>query len=150
MLESTPTPLIRDLENYVRECQLQAMPNVPRELPCINYDGAEEDAEFSSSLFTLSRGDGSVTTFDEVLMTYYPEKNSKEEPTSPNQLVSTVEDVPREPSPIATQKTAENTGKMKRGTRVSFDKLESELNALPNHQQRRQSLAGWAAKVTAE
>jgi hypothetical protein len=146
MLDDTPIPLIRDLQDYVRQSQQQAMPNVPRQLSTIH---AEEDAEFSSSLYTLSRGDGSVTTFDEVLKTYYPEKNAKEQLLSPKQLIK---DSPlAESSHTISPKSVDHTGKIKRGTRVSLDKLESELNALPHRQERRRSSAGWAAeKITAE
>lgn len=150
MLDFTPTSLVRDLEDYVRECQLQAMPNVPRQLPDFYDYNTEEDTEFSSSLFALSRGDGSVTTFDEVLMTYYPEKNSEEKPTSSKQLGSTIEDPPKGMLPNTPQKAADNIGKMKRGTRVSLDRLESELNGMSNDQLRRRSSAGWDAEVIAE
>ncbi|KAI7898269.1 uncharacterized protein BX663DRAFT_538623 [Cokeromyces recurvatus] len=84
MLDNLSVQLIRDVENYVRNCQLQAMPTISR-ISDFNtlYDGVnvEEDLEFSSSLYALSRGDGSATTYDEILITFYPEKSANKKET---------------------------------------------------------------------
>ncbi|KAI9472025.1 MAG: hypothetical protein EXX96DRAFT_582639 [Benjaminiella poitrasii] len=78
MLDDLSIQLVREVQNYARDCQSQAMPTLIRYDSVEKYDETnrldEEDVEFSNSLYALSRGNGSVVTFDEVLVTYYPEK----------------------------------------------------------------------------
>lgn len=142
MLDDLPPALIRDVETFVRNCQIEKMPLVQRS----HFDFIEddllsleqEDIEFSSSIFASTRGDGSVTTFDEVLVTYHPQKPSlkhdllsKEESLAVGETAS--------PKKTSNQSTGSNS-KPKKGVRVSLDNLEQELKPL----ERRRSSAGWA------
>ncbi|KAF1799279.1 hypothetical protein FB192DRAFT_1286151 [Mucor lusitanicus] len=79
MLDAIADTLLRDLETHVRQAQINQAPTVVRgssEQQLADTDTEEDDIEFSSSLYALSRGDGGVVTFDEVFYTYYPEKPS--------------------------------------------------------------------------
>lgn len=78
MLDRLPPSLIHELENLVRISQAEVCPLVPRG----DFSGTDiidateiEDDEFSTSLYALSRSNGMLTsTYDEVLVTLYPEK----------------------------------------------------------------------------
>lgn len=154
MLDSIADTLLRDLENYVRQSQIDEMPTVFRGQDHFDLrateDLEEEDAEFSSSLYALSRGDGSITTFNEVLTTYYPEKQSsvKEKPDQPTKLLIEIDEAQSKHISTTAVSTT-NTGRMKRGIKVQLDDLESELNSMSaTSQQRRRSSAGWGTAPT--
>ncbi|KAL7325160.1 hypothetical protein PS15p_207676 [Mucor circinelloides] len=154
MLDSIADTLLHDLEAYVRQAQINEAPTVMRGTPeHVDADTEEDDIEFSSSLYALSRGDGSVMTFDEVLYTYYPEKPSiakeKPEPSTTKLMIDANDSQLRQPStPTAT--TAAAASRVKRGTKVQLNDLESELNMLTTTStQRRLSSAGWATSTTA-
>ncbi|KAI8080954.1 hypothetical protein BDF21DRAFT_444320 [Thamnidium elegans] len=143
MLGSISTRLIRDLETYVRQSQIQETPTVPRGHFSFTADDSYlevEDPEFSTSLYALSRGDGSVSSFLETLVTLRPEKRQQQQPTEPSQPTK---------SPVLldqTSSSSKNEGRMKKGIRISLDNLENELNTL-EIQPRRKS-TGWAATTT--
>ncbi|KAI9344772.1 hypothetical protein BD770DRAFT_414187 [Pilaira anomala] len=151
MLDSISTELIHDLENYVRQAQIEETPTVPRGQFSFTKDDSYleevEDPEFSTSLYASSRGDGSVSSFLETLVTLRHEKPPT--PKQQQQQQSVVEPV-RIKSPVLTDQltlasssSSKNEGKMKKGVKVSFENLENELNSLET-QPRRKSSTGWA------
>ncbi|KAL9549463.1 hypothetical protein MBANPS3_005191 [Mucor bainieri] len=146
MLDAVADTLLRDLETHVRQSQISLAPTVLRgpSEPRVDTDTQEDDIEFSSSLYALSRGDGSVVTFDEVFYTYYPEKPSaaKEKSISKTTL-DTSEPPLKQPSTTA----AATTNRVKRGTKVQLNDLEKELNMMASSQRRRSS-AGWATTTS--
>ncbi|KAI9273487.1 hypothetical protein EDC94DRAFT_632761 [Helicostylum pulchrum] len=82
MLDSISTQLIRDLETYVRQSQIQETPTVPRGRFSFTADDSYlevEDPEFSTSLYALSKGDGSVSSFLETLVTLRHEKRQQQQ-----------------------------------------------------------------------
>lgn len=78
MLDRLPSSLINELENLVRLSQAEVCPLASRG----DFSGTDmidateiEDDEFSTSLYALSRGNGTLTSaYDEILVTLYPEK----------------------------------------------------------------------------
>ncbi|CEG67645.1 hypothetical protein RMATCC62417_04042 [Rhizopus microsporus] len=78
MLDRLPSSLIHELENLVRLSQAEVCPLATRG----DFNGTDmidateiEDDEFSTSLYALSRGNGTLTSaYDEILVTLYPEK----------------------------------------------------------------------------
>ncbi|KAK4509996.1 Rho GTPase [Mucor velutinosus] len=145
MLDAVADTLLRDLEAYVRQAQINQAPTVVRGLPeqHVDADTEEDDIEFSSSLHALSRGDGSVVTFDEVFYTYYPEKPSiAKEKSALKTIIDTNELQLKQPSTTAA------ASRVKRGTKVQLNDLENELNMMEAaSSQRRQSSAGWATNT---
>ena len=173
MLDSIADTLLRDLENYVRQSQIDEMPTVFRGQDHFDLkateDLEEEDAEFASSLYALSRGDGSIATFNEILTTYYPEKQSsaKEKVNQPTKLLIGIDEEQSKyilttstttaatatataaAATATTTTSTTNTGRMKRGIKVQLDDLENELNLISAaSQQRRPSSAGWRTATT--
>lgn len=151
ILDSTPTRLVRELQDYVRHCQIQETPTVPRGEE-FNFSADEsfievEDPEFSTSIFASTRGDGSITSFVETLVTLQSSKPTK------NQEIDEVANKKSSKSPIlGQQETAssptippksDSTGKLKKRVKMSLDNLENELNALQT--QPRRSSSGWVA-----
>lgn len=148
MLDAVADTLLRDVETYVRQAQINQAPTVMRggRSPGQRVDTddmEEDDIEFSSSLYALSRGDGSVVTFDEVFYTYYPEKPSstaKEKSTHKIMMLDSSEPELKQPP-----STTVTPNRVKRGTKVPLNNLESELNMMAAaSSQRRRSSAGWA------
>lgn len=141
MLDFIPAKLVRDLENYVRRCQIQETPTVSR--GCFNFTADEsylevEDPEFSTSIYALGRGDGSISSFLETLVTLRPSKH-------PDPIRSPITEQIISPVSPASPKTE---GRMKKGVRVSLDNLENELNSLAMQPRRRSS--GWLVTSTEE
>ncbi|CEP14245.1 hypothetical protein [Parasitella parasitica] len=147
MLDFVADSLIQDLEAYVRQLQMNEIPFVSKRrendagLDTSQQQLLEENVEFSSSLYALSRGDGSAVTFNEVLYTVYPEKPSlvKQKPEQPPVVVE---------QPQFKQPTG--SARMKRGTKVQLGDLESELGLIEAaaSSQRRRSSAGWGTSIT--
>ncbi|GAN04251.1 conserved hypothetical protein [Mucor ambiguus] len=147
MLDAVTDTLLRDLETYVRQVQISQAPTVIRGPPeqHVDADTEEDDIEFSSSLYALSRGDGSVVTFDEVFYTYYPEKPSVAKEKSTNKMILDSS----EPQLMKQTPTTATASRVKRGTKVQLNDLESELNMMTAaSSQRRRSSAGWATTTT--
>lgn len=121
MLDFTSVQLLRDLENYVRDCQIQETPIVSRGMFTFTQDDSYlqvEDPEFSTSLYAQGRIDG-IFPFLETLVTTRPaSKNPVKSPVVP-----------------ATAAPAKSEGRMKK--RVSVDHVE----LLPTQPRRRSS--GW-------
>ncbi|KAI8369101.1 hypothetical protein EDC96DRAFT_503859 [Choanephora cucurbitarum] len=138
MLDSLAVSLIQDLEAFIRQLQTEVTPLVARgehNVPTNDILPEEEDTEFSSSIYALSKGDGSVTLFDEVLTTLYPEKTPKQK--------TTTRDTPIKSPPL---QKADSFGKTpKRGVRVALDELEQAT--LQQDKIRRPSV-GWAPITT--
>ncbi|CAO3630504.1 unnamed protein product [Mucor hiemalis] len=149
LLQNTPVRLIRDLENYVRTCQIQETPTVYRG----NYDVCAdesflevEDPEFSTSIFASTRGDGSVSRYLETLVTMYSEKPSHKDlnyevvdvvnSKTTNAFSSDIR-IPPPPVPKA------DSGRVRKGVKVALDDLENELISL--ELQPRRSSSGWAS-----
>ncbi|KAG2200296.1 hypothetical protein INT47_000289, partial [Mucor saturninus] len=76
MLDFISVQLLRDLENYVRRCQIRETPTVSRGAFSFQDDSylEVEDPEFSTSLYAQGRLDG-ITSFLETLVTTRPIKN---------------------------------------------------------------------------
>ncbi|RCI04480.1 hypothetical protein CU098_000354, partial [Rhizopus stolonifer] len=103
MLDTMAVSLVRDLEAFVRQLQMVVMPLVPKGNYVAPDDDQEalleeEDTEFSSSMYALSRGDGSTT----------PKETAKKS------------------SPPLPSTPAENSNKTKRDTRISLESLEPQ------------------------
>lgn len=141
--------LIRDLENYVRNCQIQETPTVYRGNfgVCADESFLEvEDPEFSTSIFASTRGDGSVSRYLETLVTMYSEKPSQKDlnyevvgaanSKTTNTFSSDIR-IPPPPVPKA------DSGKVRKGVKVALDDLENELISL--ELQPRRSSSGWAS-----
>lgn len=149
MLDSIPVLLIRDLENYVRNCQIQETPTVPRGSFIFTTDDSYlevEDPEFSTSIFALSRGDGSVSKYDDTLVTLHFEKPS--EKGSKNQVADIINNKITSPILVESRVSSPPTvrtdsGRMKKGVKVSLDNLENELHSLSSQPRRMSS--GWAS-----
>lgn len=148
MLDSISTQLIRDLETYVRQSQIQETPTVPRGHFSFTTDDSYlevEDPEFSTSLYALGRGDGSVSSFLETLVTLRHEKRQQQQQQHPAESPQPTK------SPVLLDQTSslpKSEGRMKKGVRVSLDNLENELNTLET-QPRRKSTS-WAATAISE
>ncbi|KAI8640442.1 hypothetical protein BD408DRAFT_369912 [Parasitella parasitica] len=148
MFDSIADSLVRDLEAYVRQSQMNKMPFAPRrqgnhadlDIQQQQQEEEQEDIEFSSSLYALSRGDGSAVTYDEVLYTLYPAK-----PSLARQKSEQSTSVADEPHSKHLSTVSTTNARIKRGTKVQLNDLESELSliAAATTPQRRQSLAGW-------
>ncbi|KAI8370296.1 hypothetical protein BD560DRAFT_434946 [Blakeslea trispora] len=140
MLDSLSVSLIQDLETFIRQLQTELMPLIPRGEQSFSTSDVlpeEEDTEFSSSIYALSKGDGSVTLFDEVLITLYPEKTTKTK--------TVVKEAPIKSPSLPLQKT-DTFGKVpRRGVRVSLDEFE---NFSPEQDKTRRPSAGWASIAT--
>lgn len=76
MLDFISVPLVRDLENYVRRCQIKETPAVSRGAFSFQDESylEVEDPEFSTSLYAQGRLDG-MNSFLETLVTIRPSKN---------------------------------------------------------------------------
>lgn len=149
LLQNTPVRLIRDLENYVRGCQIRETPTVPRENFGVFADESfleVEDPEFSTSIFASTRGDGSVSRYMETLVTLYSEKPSQKDLSKEG-----ISEIQRKTANIVTSDMRSppppvpkaDSGRTRKGVRVSLDNLESELNSLAS--QPRKSSSGWAS-----
>jgi hypothetical protein len=153
MLDSIPIRLVRDLEKYVRQYQIQETSTVPRG-ESFNFSDDDsflevEDPEFSTSIFASTRGDGSISSFAETLVTLHsakPFKNQETDDTASKKSKSPI--LIQETASSPTVSKTENNGKMKKGIKVSLDNLENELNLLQN--QSRRSSSGWVAAATTE
>lgn len=149
LLQNTPVRLIRDLENYVRNCQIQETPTVPRGNFAIFADESfleVEDPEFSTSIFASTRGDGSVSRYMETLVTLHSEKSSHKDQSNEgisamkSKAVNIVSSDMRSPPPPVPKA---DSGRTRKGLKVSLDNIENELISLSSQQRRPSS--GWAS-----
>ena len=153
MLDPLSPLLIRDLEKYIRNCQTQEIPGVSRGEFTYTTDDSYlevEDPEFSTSIFATTKADNSVSKYAETLVTLYPEKPSAEKSPKNVKLDATIHKmtsptvVENHTSPPPLPKA--DSGRYKKGTRVSLGDLENELNLLAV--QPRRASSGWALAPT--
>ncbi|KAI8971962.1 hypothetical protein BDF20DRAFT_915702 [Mycotypha africana] len=147
MLDPLSRSLVINIENYIRECQINFMPLVSHLPPVLNHindpDVQTEDTEISSSLFALSKSDKFINTFTEVLVTYYPEKASsvenkpafmKKSITDGSQIIESL--IKKDDSKVMSLK-------LSKGSRNGLDKPEERFEAHSVLDQQRSS-TGWA------